>query len=136
MVWSLIKQFRRKTDVVGPQNLFTLLTDRLLLNASHLSLATYNVLYELLTEQLTTAVSYVKHPDPSDDTRFENSSTHRPLLSVELSLMNMSSCSSAQSDREFDQSKSTVRRTDGSEEVVPHRYDHPLSGQPRQSAVG
>ncbi len=38
---------RRKQEVMGPQNLFTLLTDRLLLNCSHLSMITYNALYEV-----------------------------------------------------------------------------------------
>ncbi len=64
---------RRKLDVVGAQNLFTLLTDRLLLHASYLSLATYNVLFELLTEQMTPNISYTKHADPNNDIRFENS---------------------------------------------------------------
>lgn len=58
-------------------NLFTLLTDRLLLNAAHLTMATYNSLFELLTECLTTEILYKKHPEPEPHLKFENSSKIR-----------------------------------------------------------
>lgn len=38
---------KRKQDVMTPNNLFTLLTERLLLHASHITMATYNVLFEV-----------------------------------------------------------------------------------------
>jgi hypothetical protein len=41
---------------MGAQNLFTLLTERLLLNATHLSMATYNTLFELLVEHIGTYI--------------------------------------------------------------------------------
>ena len=63
---------RRKADVMEKWNLFSLLTDRLLLNASHLSLPTYNVLYEILTEAVTPDVEYTPHAEPDDSIRFEN----------------------------------------------------------------
>lgn len=63
---------RRKNDSVGNQNLLTLLTDRLLLNASYLSLATYNVLFEILIEQMSPLISYTVHAPISDAMRFEN----------------------------------------------------------------
>lgn len=34
---------------MAPHNLYTLLTERLLLNATHLTLATYNVLFEVIS---------------------------------------------------------------------------------------
>ena len=40
---------RRKYDTVGPHNLFSLLTERLLLNTSQLTMATYNALFEVCT---------------------------------------------------------------------------------------
>uniref|UniRef100_A0A0M3I9Y7 DUF4704 domain-containing protein n=1 Tax=Ascaris lumbricoides TaxID=6252 RepID=A0A0M3I9Y7_ASCLU len=63
---------KRKNDSVGNQNLLTLLTDRLLLNASYLSLATYNVLFEILIEQMSPLISYTVHAPISDAMRFEN----------------------------------------------------------------
>lgn len=64
--------FRRKNDSVGNQNLLTLFTDRLLLHASCLSLATYNVLFEILIEHMTPSISYVLHSPIMDSARFEN----------------------------------------------------------------
>lgn len=53
-------------------NLLSLITDRLLLNASYLTLATYNVLFEILTEQMTPTINYLVHASISDVMRFEN----------------------------------------------------------------
>ncbi|KAL4003867.1 hypothetical protein ACH3XW_9380 [Acanthocheilonema viteae] len=64
--------FKRKTDSVSNLNLLSLITDRLLLNASHLTLATYNVLFEILTEQMTPTINYLIHVSISDVMRFEN----------------------------------------------------------------
>ncbi|VDK72382.1 unnamed protein product, partial [Anisakis simplex] len=63
---------KRKNDSVGNLNLFTLLTDRLLLNASYLSLATYNALFEILVEQMTPLISYTSHVPITDALSFEN----------------------------------------------------------------
>jgi len=50
---------------------FHLLTEKLSLRSRSLSLATYNVLFELLTEQICPEVLFVKHEDPPvDQTRF------------------------------------------------------------------
>ncbi len=43
---------RRKYDVMNPHNLYTLLIERLLQREESLSVATYNVLYEILTENV------------------------------------------------------------------------------------
>uniref|UniRef100_A0A1I7VUH3 Putative neurobeachin homolog n=1 Tax=Loa loa TaxID=7209 RepID=A0A1I7VUH3_LOALO len=63
---------KRKTDSVSSLNLLSLITDRLLLNASHLTLATYNVLFEILTEQMTPTLNYLVHASISNVMRFEN----------------------------------------------------------------
>uniref|UniRef100_A0AAF5RXM1 BEACH-type PH domain-containing protein n=1 Tax=Wuchereria bancrofti TaxID=6293 RepID=A0AAF5RXM1_WUCBA len=63
---------KRKTDSVSSLNLLSLVTDRLLLNATHLTLATYNVLFEILTEQMTPTINYLAHASISDVMRFEN----------------------------------------------------------------
>ncbi|VDK77256.1 unnamed protein product, partial [Litomosoides sigmodontis] len=63
---------KRKTDSVSSLNLLSLITERLLLHASYLSLATYNVLFEILTEQMTPTINYSVHESISDAMRFEN----------------------------------------------------------------
>lgn len=65
---------RRKQDLMDTHNLFTLLTERLLLHAASLSMATYNSLFELLTESLTPEILYKKHEEPDPQMKFENSS--------------------------------------------------------------
>ncbi|KAM3722837.1 putative neurobeachin [Dirofilaria immitis] len=64
--------FKRKMDSVNNLNLLSLITDRLLLNSTHLTLATYNVLFEILTEQMTPTINYLIHASINDAMRFEN----------------------------------------------------------------
>lgn len=63
---------KRKHDVMNPHNLYTLLSERLLLNTDTLTLATYNVLFEILTEHVNNQILYCKHPEPESVYRFEN----------------------------------------------------------------
>ncbi|GBM24397.1 Neurobeachin [Araneus ventricosus] len=63
---------KRKHDVMGPHNLYMLLADRLLLHSDHISLSTYNVLYEILTEHVSSQILYQKHPEPESHYRLEN----------------------------------------------------------------
>ncbi|KAH1026810.1 hypothetical protein HUJ05_000428 [Dendroctonus ponderosae] len=63
---------KRKYDVMSPYNLYTLLTDRLLLNEESLSLPTYNVLYEIMTEHISQQILYTRHPEPESHFRLEN----------------------------------------------------------------
>ena len=44
---SLVIFCRRKHDSMTPHNLFSLITERLLLNCSQLTMPTYNVLFEV-----------------------------------------------------------------------------------------
>ncbi|XP_055330476.1 neurobeachin-like [Paramacrobiotus metropolitanus] len=63
---------KRKSDVMQPQNLYSLLSERLLLNADSISVAVYNVLFEVLTESVTSQIIYTRHPDPESSLKFEN----------------------------------------------------------------
>ncbi|XP_076273573.1 A kinase anchor protein rugose isoform X3 [Rhynchophorus ferrugineus] len=63
---------KRKYDVMSPYNLYTLLADRLLLNEESLSLSTYNVLYEIMTEHISQQILYTRHPEPESHFRLEN----------------------------------------------------------------
>ena len=65
---------RRKYDVMNPNNLYTLLIEKLLQKEESLSLATYNVLYEILSENVGQPVLYEKHPEPESHYRLENPS--------------------------------------------------------------
>ncbi|XP_057661633.1 neurobeachin isoform X4 [Diorhabda carinulata] len=63
---------KRKYDVMSPYNLYTLLAERLLLNEDTLSLPTYNVLYEIMTEHISQQILYTRHPEPESHFRLEN----------------------------------------------------------------
>ncbi|XP_058444150.1 neurobeachin isoform X17 [Malaya genurostris] len=63
---------KRKYDVMSPHNLYTLLAERLLLYEESLSLPTYNVLYEIMTEHISQQILYAKHPEPESHYRLEN----------------------------------------------------------------
>ncbi|XP_025991143.1 neurobeachin isoform X3 [Solenopsis invicta] len=63
---------KRKYDVMSPHNLYTLLAERLLLNEETLTLPTYNVLYEIMTEHISQQILYARHPEPESHYRLEN----------------------------------------------------------------
>ncbi|XP_034937724.1 neurobeachin isoform X3 [Chelonus insularis] len=63
---------KRKYDVMSPHNLYTLLSERLLLNEETLLLPTYNVLYEIMTEHINQHILYTRHPEPESHYRLEN----------------------------------------------------------------
>lgn len=44
---NIVLFFRRKYDVMSPFNLYTLLSERLMLHEETITLPTYNVLYEV-----------------------------------------------------------------------------------------
>ena len=72
--------FRGKYDVMNPNNLYTLLIEKLLQRESTLSIATYNVLYEILTENVGQPVLFDKHPEPEAHFRLENPSKYLHVL--------------------------------------------------------
>lgn len=73
---------RRKYDVMSPNNLYTLLAERLLLYEESLSLPTYNVMYEIMTEQISQQILYTRHPEPESHYRLENPSKFFFLIIV------------------------------------------------------
>ena len=61
---------------MNPNNLYTLLIEKLLTHEKTLSIATYNVLYEILTENVGQPVLFDKHPEPEAHYRLENPSEY------------------------------------------------------------
>ncbi|XP_076332480.1 neurobeachin-like isoform X2 [Tachypleus tridentatus] len=63
---------KRKHDVMGPNNLYMLLSERMMLHTDHITLATYNVLFEILTEHISSQLLYTKHSEPESNYKLEN----------------------------------------------------------------
>uniref|UniRef100_A0A8C4I280 Neurobeachin n=1 Tax=Dicentrarchus labrax TaxID=13489 RepID=A0A8C4I280_DICLA len=63
---------KRKAEVMLSHGLFSLLTERLMLHSSHFTMTTYNVLFEILTEQICTQVIHKQHPDPDSTVKILN----------------------------------------------------------------
>jgi len=59
---------------MNPNNLYTLLIEKLLQREETLTVPTYNVLYEILTENVLQPVLLEKHPEPEPHFRLENPS--------------------------------------------------------------
>ncbi|KAM9769828.1 lipopolysaccharide-responsive and beige-like anchor protein isoform 4-T4 [Menidia menidia] len=63
---------KRKAEVMLSHGLFSLLTERLMLNSSQFTMTTYNALFEILTEQICTQVIHKQHPDPDSTVKILN----------------------------------------------------------------
>ncbi|TNM85808.1 hypothetical protein fugu_008079 [Takifugu bimaculatus] len=63
---------KRKSEVMLSFGLFSLLTERLMLHNSQCTMTTYNVLFEILTEQICTQVIHKQHPDPDSTVKILN----------------------------------------------------------------
>lgn len=63
---------KRKPEVMLSSGLFSLLTERLMLHSSQFTMTTYNVLFEILTEQICTQVIHKQHPDPDSTVKILN----------------------------------------------------------------
>ncbi|CAF93903.1 unnamed protein product, partial [Tetraodon nigroviridis] len=63
---------KRKSEVMLSSGLFSLLTERLMLHSSQCTMTTYNVLFEILTEQICTQVIHKQHPDPDSTVKILN----------------------------------------------------------------
>uniref|UniRef100_A0AAY4APM1 Lipopolysaccharide-responsive and beige-like anchor protein n=1 Tax=Denticeps clupeoides TaxID=299321 RepID=A0AAY4APM1_9TELE len=63
---------KRKSEVMLGHGLFPLLTERLMLHSSQVTMTTYNVLFEILTEQICTQVIHKQHPDPDSSVKIQN----------------------------------------------------------------
>nr|XP_009289519.1 lipopolysaccharide-responsive and beige-like anchor protein isoform X4 [Danio rerio] len=63
---------KRKSEVMLAHGLFSLLTERLMLHSNQFTVTTYNVLFEILTEQICTQVIHKQHPDPDSTVKIQN----------------------------------------------------------------
>uniref|UniRef100_A0A8C0VR93 LPS responsive beige-like anchor protein n=1 Tax=Cyanistes caeruleus TaxID=156563 RepID=A0A8C0VR93_CYACU len=63
---------KRKAEVMLGHGLFSLLAERLMLQTSLFTMTTYNVLFEILTEQICTQVIHKQHPDPDSTVKIQN----------------------------------------------------------------
>lgn len=63
---------KRKAETMSVFNLFSLLTDRLLLHQNSFSMAVYNTLYEILVERTIQQIVDDRHQDPDQTHRIEN----------------------------------------------------------------
>ncbi|CAB1327241.1 unnamed protein product [Coregonus sp. 'balchen'] len=63
---------KRKSEVMLGHGLFSLLNERLMLHSNQFSMTTYNVLFEILTEQICTQVIHKQHPDPDSTVKILN----------------------------------------------------------------
>ncbi|NWI92049.1 LRBA protein, partial [Pitta sordida] len=63
---------KRKAEVMLGHGLFSLLAERLMLQTSLFTMTTYNVLFEILTEQICTQVIHKQHPDPDSSVKIQN----------------------------------------------------------------
>ena len=75
--------------MMNPNNLYTLLIEKLLQRENTLSIATYNVLYEILTENVGQPVLFDKHPEPEAHYRLENPSKFFDLLGHPVALLKL-----------------------------------------------
>ncbi|CAL1540734.1 unnamed protein product, partial [Lymnaea stagnalis] len=65
--------YRRKQDAMNPHNLFSLLAERLMLHTQNISMSTYLVLFEILTERMNQENIKVRKEEPESTFRVENS---------------------------------------------------------------
>ncbi|XP_060034939.1 lipopolysaccharide-responsive and beige-like anchor protein [Erinaceus europaeus] len=63
---------KRKAEVMLGHGLFSLLAERLMLQTSLITMTTYNVLFEILIEQICTQVIHKQHPDPDSSVKIQN----------------------------------------------------------------
>ncbi|XP_053107967.1 lipopolysaccharide-responsive and beige-like anchor protein isoform X2 [Hemicordylus capensis] len=63
---------KRKAEVMLGHGLFSLLAERLMLQTNLITMTTYNVLFEMLIEQICTQVLHKQHPDPDSTVKIQN----------------------------------------------------------------
>uniref|UniRef100_A0A336KVB2 CSON000785 protein n=1 Tax=Culicoides sonorensis TaxID=179676 RepID=A0A336KVB2_CULSO len=79
---------KRKYDVMSPNNLYTLLAEKLLMHEETISLSTYNVIYEIMTEHLSLQIMHSKHQEPEAHLRLENPKVKKLFLTDLMILCN------------------------------------------------
>uniref|UniRef100_A0A3P8U879 LPS responsive beige-like anchor protein n=1 Tax=Amphiprion percula TaxID=161767 RepID=A0A3P8U879_AMPPE len=73
---------KRKAEVMLSHGLFSLLTERLMLHSAQFTMTTYNVLFEILTEQVCTQVIHKQHPDPDSTVKILNPQILKVIAAV------------------------------------------------------
>ncbi|XP_066574555.1 lipopolysaccharide-responsive and beige-like anchor protein isoform X2 [Amia ocellicauda] len=73
---------KRKAEVMLGHGLFSLLSERLMLQTNLFSMTTYNVLFEILTEQICTQVIHKQHPDPDSTVKIQNPQILKVIASL------------------------------------------------------
>lgn len=63
---------KRKAEIMLGHGLFSLLAERLMLQTNLITMTTYNVLFEILIEQICTQVIHKQHPDPDSSVKIQN----------------------------------------------------------------
>ncbi|CAF4275951.1 unnamed protein product, partial [Rotaria sp. Silwood2] len=63
---------KRKTDSMQPHNLFSLLTDRLLLHPNGFTMSTYNILFEIIVEKVSGPIVEKRSVEITSDWKIEN----------------------------------------------------------------
>uniref|UniRef100_H3AS19 LPS responsive beige-like anchor protein n=1 Tax=Latimeria chalumnae TaxID=7897 RepID=H3AS19_LATCH len=63
---------KRKAEIMLGHGLFSLLSERLMLQTNVFTMTTYNVLFEILIEQISTQVVHKQHPDPDSSLKILN----------------------------------------------------------------
>uniref|UniRef100_K7FJD9 LPS responsive beige-like anchor protein n=1 Tax=Pelodiscus sinensis TaxID=13735 RepID=K7FJD9_PELSI len=63
---------KRKAEVMLGHGLFSLLAERMMLHTGVITMTTYNVLFEILIEQICTQVIHKQHPDPDSTVKIQN----------------------------------------------------------------
>lgn len=63
---------KRKVEIMLGHGLFSLLAERLMLQTNLITMTTYNVLFEILIEQICTQVIHKQHPDPDSSVKIQN----------------------------------------------------------------
>uniref|UniRef100_A0A8C1N519 LPS-responsive vesicle trafficking, beach and anchor containing n=1 Tax=Cyprinus carpio TaxID=7962 RepID=A0A8C1N519_CYPCA len=71
-----------KSEVMLAHGLFSLLTERLMLHSNQFTVTTYNVLFEILTEQICTQVIHKQHPDPDSTVKIQNPQILKVIAAV------------------------------------------------------
>ncbi|XP_052674845.1 neurobeachin-like isoform X3 [Crassostrea angulata] len=80
--WLMRSTHKRKSEALGPHNLFSLIGERLMLNESTITMPIYNVLFELLTERMTPETCTKKHNEPESSFRIENSAVLKVVATM------------------------------------------------------
>lgn len=109
------------------------MAERLLLYEDLLTLPTYNVLYEIMTEHISQQVLYTRHSEPESHYRLENPSKWcsnylnesdvHSQFGVKLKFFDLAICSDSEGGRNVNSTIETDRTIARSEKTVFVRHD-------------